>query len=127
MYIYIVFLYLSSHPLILFFFFLMIRRPPRSTLFPYTTLFRSGSANMSHAAMTSGLEWNLKVTAQDMPHILDKFLAEFETYWNSHEFVSFDPAEPFVFREAIKHARTRQGIAPIFFDIRPHPFQERIL
>src|SRR3712207_7065647 len=28
----------------LFFFFLMIRRPPRSTLFPYTTLFRSGRA-----------------------------------------------------------------------------------
>src|SRR5256885_6718012 len=28
------------HPVI-FFFFLMIRRPPRSTLFPYTTLFRS--------------------------------------------------------------------------------------
>src|SRR2546429_9970019 len=27
---------------IIFFFFLMIRRPPRSTLFPYTTLFRSG-------------------------------------------------------------------------------------
>ena len=27
-----------------FFFFLMIRRPPRSTLFPYTTLFRSGYA-----------------------------------------------------------------------------------
>src|SRR3989440_10476916 len=30
----------SSH-VHLFFFFLMIRRPPRSTLFPYTTLFRS--------------------------------------------------------------------------------------
>src|SRR2546427_6545520 len=28
-------------PFFLFFFFLMIRRPPRSTLFPYTTLFRS--------------------------------------------------------------------------------------
>src|SRR5438045_8382722 len=28
---------------ILLFFFLMIRRPPRSTLFPYTTLFRSGA------------------------------------------------------------------------------------
>src|SRR3712207_7429810 len=26
----------------MYFFFLMIRRPPRSTLFPYTTLFRSG-------------------------------------------------------------------------------------
>src|SRR5256885_10080544 len=28
-------------PFCFFFFFLMIRRPPRSTLFPYTTLFRS--------------------------------------------------------------------------------------
>src|SRR2546427_3167323 len=31
---------------ILFFFFLMIRRPPRSTLFPYTTLFRSHRARL---------------------------------------------------------------------------------
>src|SRR5256885_11934701 len=31
----------SLHSLSFFFFFLMIRRPPRSTLFPYTTLFRS--------------------------------------------------------------------------------------
>src|SRR5438067_9880775 len=30
----------------LFFFFLMIRRPPRSTLFPYTTLFRSAGAQL---------------------------------------------------------------------------------
>src|SRR3712207_8868083 len=30
-----------SHEKVVFFFFLMIRRPPRSTLFPYTTLFRS--------------------------------------------------------------------------------------
>src|SRR5256885_6644747 len=29
-----------------FFFFLMIRRPPRSTLFPYTTLFRSGTRSL---------------------------------------------------------------------------------
>ena len=28
--------------IVVLFFFLMIRRPPRSTLFPYTTLFRSG-------------------------------------------------------------------------------------
>src|SRR3712207_6905522 len=33
-----------------FFFFLMIRRPPRSTLFPYTTLFRSGCAVTNPAA-----------------------------------------------------------------------------
>src|SRR5690348_18104543 len=34
---------LNSHtaPTLILFFFLMIRRPPRSTLFPYTTLFRS--------------------------------------------------------------------------------------
>src|SRR2546430_7570435 len=32
--------------LFLFFFFLMIRRPPRSTLFPYTTLFRSSNRAM---------------------------------------------------------------------------------
>src|SRR2546422_1309292 len=31
-----------------FFFFLMIRRPPRSTLFPYTTLFRSRLGNSMH-------------------------------------------------------------------------------
>src|SRR5437899_5320374 len=31
---------------LVFFFFLMIRRPPRSTLFPYTTLFRSRSTRV---------------------------------------------------------------------------------
>src|SRR5256885_4740606 len=35
----------------IFFFFLMIRRPPRSTLFPYTTLFRSLLTRMLTAAL----------------------------------------------------------------------------
>src|SRR2546427_12477171 len=39
----------------LFFFFLMIRRPPRSTLFPYTTLFRS---KMQSAALARALGLN---------------------------------------------------------------------
>src|SRR2546430_10489239 len=44
---------LSLMRVIVIFFFLMIRRPPRSTLFPYTTLFRSaagwcGSPRHSH-------------------------------------------------------------------------------
>jgi HKD family nuclease len=39
-----------------------------------------GSANMSRPAMTSGLEWTVKVTDQDMPHVLERFSAEFETY-----------------------------------------------
>src|SRR2546422_4783207 len=37
----IVLFYIACQFLLCFFFFLMIRRPPRSTLFPYTTLFRS--------------------------------------------------------------------------------------
>src|SRR5687768_17701788 len=37
----ILFLFFSFLSYFFFFFFLMIRRPPRSTLFPYTTLFRS--------------------------------------------------------------------------------------
>ncbi|ACU89024.1 DUF3427 domain-containing protein [Desulfomicrobium baculatum] len=87
-----------------------------------------GSANMSHAAITSGLEWNLKITAQDMGHILEKFSIEFETYWNSREFIPFDPQNPAPFRTAIARARNPQSDAPaIFFDLCPHPFQERIL
>src|SRR5690349_22405160 len=42
--------------IVLYFFFLMIRRPPRSTLFPYTTLFRSapcGSPSWSTAGTAS--------------------------------------------------------------------------
>src|SRR5687768_18089259 len=34
------------------FFFLIIRRPPRSTLFPYTTLFRSGVILLGHSQGT---------------------------------------------------------------------------
>jgi superfamily II DNA or RNA helicase/HKD family nuclease len=87
-----------------------------------------GSANMSQAAMTSGLEWNLKVTAQDMEHILEKFSVEFETYWNSREFVPFDAEDPTLFRRAIEYARNARPNGPaVFFDLRPHPFQERIL
>ncbi len=87
-----------------------------------------GSANMSRAAMTAGLEWNLKVTAQDMTHILEKFEAEFETYWHSREFTPFDPGNPEPFRTAVQRARKvgRKSYVP-FFDLRPHPFQERIL
>src|SRR5690348_18508086 len=40
----------SIHSYFLFIFFLMIRRPPRSTLFPYTTLFRSRKPSPNFAA-----------------------------------------------------------------------------
>src|SRR5258707_7423382 len=48
----------------LFFFFLMIRRPPRSTLFPYTTLFRSGPATRSGLGSLHG------PVAFDIQHLL---------------------------------------------------------
>src|SRR2546426_1777937 len=47
----------SSLPLphhLSFFFFLMIRRPPRSTLFPYTTLFRSPAIAIALGAVILG-------------------------------------------------------------------------
>src|SRR6266496_1503455 len=40
---------------VIFFFFLMIRRPPRSTLFPYTTLFRSHTRIMPSERCTPRL------------------------------------------------------------------------
>src|SRR3712207_7224704 len=42
------------------FFFLMIRRPPRSTLFPYTTLFRSGGEHEVGAALVGCLPQRLR-------------------------------------------------------------------
>src|SRR3712207_9376385 len=47
------------------FFFLMIRRPPRSTLFPYTTLFRSGAGQVVGGGLrfVDGLECGLSRVA----------------------------------------------------------------
>src|SRR2546422_7057734 len=50
-----IFFYVFIDPLLLFiFFFLMIRRPPRSTLFPYTTLFRSSRWTSSTSCRPAG-------------------------------------------------------------------------
>src|SRR5258708_28473669 len=42
----------------------MIRRPPRSTLFPYTTLFRSAVLQHGHRALGRGVEQRLRLVAQ---------------------------------------------------------------
>src|SRR4030043_1887857 len=42
----------TSYLCVFVFFFLMIRRPPRSTLFPYTTLFRSSSSILLRVGAT---------------------------------------------------------------------------
>ena len=41
----------------------MIRRPPRSTLFPYTTLFRSDVGKGGNGKYSIGLKWNVKKCA----------------------------------------------------------------
>ena len=51
----------------------------------FTTAY-VGSSNLSNAAISSGLEWNVKVTRRDLPETIDKIAATFESYWNSNEF-----------------------------------------
>src|SRR6266545_6675379 len=66
-----------------FFFFLMIRRPPRSTLFPYTTLFRStgevASADVAIAPIAWQTNYDVKVAARD-----DGFLVTYDDYMGFH-------------------------------------------
>src|SRR5260370_24423734 len=61
-----------SIPLVVTFFFLMIRRPPRSTLFPYTTLFRSVVDDVKaaghEAPRTRGDGAHLVERRRRMPH-----------------------------------------------------------
>src|SRR2546430_6516701 len=52
---------ISAH--VNFFFFLMIRRPPRSTLFPYTTLFRSAVGGGRRAVLPVRWQWLPRVQA----------------------------------------------------------------
>src|ERR1019366_10410097 len=52
----------------LFFFFLMIRRPPRSTLFPYTTLFRSTSHVTAHSQPPPGERLSASPVARSEEH-----------------------------------------------------------
>src|SRR3712207_7041171 len=57
------------------FFFLMIRRPPRSTLFPYTTLFRSGhphGGNTLRAPMAQGDEGLARLGRTRRPQALNR-------------------------------------------------------
>ena len=49
-----------------------------------------GSSNISRSALTKGLEWNMRITNQENPHIIQKALATFDTYWNSDNFEDYD-------------------------------------
>lgn len=55
----------------------------------YSTAY-IGSSNLSKSAQTDGLEWNIRVTNVENPHIIKTALATFNLYWNSHNFEDFN-------------------------------------
>jgi len=89
-----------------------------------------GSSNFSRSALTDGLEWNLKVTTKEVSHIIDKFQKTFESYWQSNDFESFDPAlHGEKLKTSLNHGKSSKGyeVNITFFDIKPFPYQNEIL
>lgn len=90
-----------------------------------------GSANISQAALTDGLEWNIKVSQYEQPFQWEKISATFETYWNDGEFESYNgPIDEVRLQQALIEERgsieSDQFIMPNF-DLRPYGFQQEIL
>jgi superfamily II DNA or RNA helicase len=89
-----------------------------------------GSANLSNAAMTSGLEWTVKFAARELPHLFRRCTAEFASYWESPAFELYEHQKPERFREAVRKERGdgfNGGSVLTIFDLSPHPFQLEIL
>ncbi len=61
-----------------------------------------GSSNLSKTAHTDGLEWNVKVTDRENPHIIKNALAKFDVYWNDANFETFTKDDLKKFRESRK-------------------------
>ena len=87
----------------------------------YTTAY-VGSSNMSNAALSSGLEWNMKIAQKDQPETIHKINATFESYWNSSEFELYDEEKRDRLRIALRQEKyvgiSDSGI--LNFDIRPY-------
>ena len=92
----------------------------------FTTAY-IGSSNLSNAAMSSGLEWNLKITAHDQPHTIRKLHATFENYWNSNDFSLYSAEEREHLLLALKAERHTSDQSDYSFDIRPFSYQLEIL
>lgn len=88
-----------------------------------------GSANLSQAALSEGLEWTTKISHYELPYLWSKIQGTFETYWEDDEFDSYSPDTADRLKRAIrseKQSASTDGVAPMF-DLRPYPFQEEIL
>ena len=89
-----------------------------------------GSSNLSRAAIADGMEWNMKVTEQDLPGIIAKMKATFDTYWHSDEFQPFQVSDFDKLSRAIDRERGRkeEGSDTTYsFDIEPYPYQQAVL
>lgn len=87
-----------------------------------------GSSNISGAALSTGLEWNLKITNQDQPQILKKILATVSSYWNSSEFETYDESQYEKLCRCLKQEKGPDKInQQVLFDITPYTFQQEIL
>lgn len=95
----------------------------------FTTAY-VGSSNLSKAATTSGLEWNVKITNQDQAETIKKMSATFASYWNESEFETYSAINKEKFAAALnleKRQDSDWSWKMDFFDLRPHHFQEEIL
>ena len=94
----------------------------------FTTAY-VGSSNLSNAAISSGLEWNVKVTRKDLPETIEKIAATFESYWNSSEFEYYDEGQRERLTRALKAEKYSEadhsGIYTL--DILPYSYQQEIL
>ena len=94
----------------------------------FTTAY-VGSSNLSNAALTSGLEWNTKITKKDLPETVDKVAATFEFYWNDREFEYYNEGQ----RERLARALQAEKYfdsndAGLYtMDIQPYSYQQEIL
>ncbi|GFG72190.1 DUF3427 domain-containing protein [Mycolicibacter senuensis] len=92
-----------------------------------------GSSNLSHAALVDGLEWNVRLSAVATPHLLEKFRATFDSYWENRDFEPYRPDQDGErLRQALQTAsgeRKRDPLAVTLsgLEVRPKPFQAEML
>lgn len=94
----------------------------------FTTAY-VGSSNMSNVAMTSGLEWNVKLSEKESFEIIAKINATFETYWNDSTFQTFDNSEKNrkYLKNALNKSKSNRTDMTFEFDIKPYTYQKEIL
>lgn len=107
----------------------------KAWLFQRKTGFGSayvGSANLSGAALTGGLEWTVKLTQRAQETLFARAIAHFETLWADSEFQRYDP-DNVEHRQALATALGRESFggeptgAISFFDLQPKTYQQDML